>query len=124
MLMSIHTGSDASKRIDSFPILDQYTNYMQAVKERSNLTMKEYRYDLVLFFRFMKRDRGLAGNVESLSEININDIDADFLRTVTSDDLFVFMIYLSRDRKASAATRARKSATLKSFFKYLFQKRK
>lgn len=113
---------DKSK--DTFPLLDQYVHYMQAVKERSNLTMKEYRYDLVLFFRFMKKDRGLAGNVESLSEININDIDADFLRTITSDDLFVFMIYLSRDRKASAATRARKSATLKSFFKYLFQKRK
>ncbi len=113
---------DKSK--DTFPLLDQYVHYMQAVKERSGLTMKEYRYDLVLFFRFIKKDRGLAGNAESLSEIHIDDIDADFLRTITSDDLFVFMIYLSRERKASASTRARKSATLKSFFKYLFQKRK
>lgn len=112
------------KSNDTFPLLDQYVHYMQAVKERSNLTMKEYRYDLVLFFRFMKKDRGLSGNAESFSEISIDDIDADFLRTITSDDLFVFMIYLSRERKASAATRARKSATLKSFFKYLFQKRK
>lgn len=113
---------DKSK--NTFPLLDQYVHYMQAVKERSALTMKEYRYDLILFFRFMKKDRGLSGNSQSISEIDINDIDADFIRTITSDDLFVFMIYLSRERKSSAATRARKSATLKSFFKYLFQKRK
>lgn len=108
----------------SFPLLDQYVHYMQAVKERSPLTMKEYRYDLVLFFRFMKRDRGLTGRDEKFDEIPIDDIDIDFIKGVISDDLFVFMIYLSRERKASAATRARKAATLKSFFKYLYQKRK
>jgi site-specific recombinase XerD len=108
----------------SFPLLDQYVHYMQAVKERSPLTMKEYRYDLVLFFRFMKRDRGLAEHDIKFNEISISDIDIDFIKDIRSDDLFVFMIFLSRERKASSATRARKAATLKSFFKYLFQKRK
>jgi len=110
--------------IDTFPILDQYIHYMQAVKERSALTMKEYRYDLVLFFRFMKQDRGMATSESKLQEIPISDIDIDFIKTITSDDLFVFMIFLSRERKASSATRARKAATLKSFFRYLFLKRK
>lgn len=108
----------------SFPLLDQYVHYMQAVKERSPLTMKEYRYDLILFFRFMKRDRGLTDQDVKFNEISIEDIDIEFIKGIISDDLFVFMIYLSRERKASAATRARKAATLKSFFKYLFQKRK
>lgn len=115
---------DASKKTDTFPILDQYTNYMQAVKERSPLTMKEYRYDLVLFFRFLKRDRGLTAPDVPFTKIPVSDIDASFLASVTTDDLFVFLIYLSRERHASTATRARKAATLKSFFKYLFQKRK
>ncbi len=108
----------------SFPLLDQYVHYMQAVKERSPLTMKEYRYDLVLFFRFMKKDRGLTDGDEKFDGIPIADIDIDFIKKITADDLFVFMIFLSRERKASASTRARKAATLKSFFKYLFQKRK
>ncbi len=108
----------------SFPLLDQYVHYMQAVKERSALTMKEYRYDLVLFFRFMKRDRGLTESDTKFNEISIADMDIDFIKKISSDDLFVFMIFLSRERKASAATRARKAATLKSFFKYLYQKRK
>ena len=33
--------------------------------------------------------------------------------------MYAFVTWLSRDRKASAATRARKVATLRSFFKYL-----
>lgn len=109
---------------NSFPLLDQYVHYMLAVKERSALTMKEYRYDLVLFFRFMKRDRGLVAGDVKIDEISIVDIDIEFIKSIISDDLFVFMIFLSRERKASAATRARKAATLKSFFKYLYQKRK
>lgn len=113
-----------SGRIDSFPILDQYTNYMQAVRERSPLTMKEYRYDLILFFRFLVRDRGLAEAGTPFDKISICDIDAAFLSGITTDDLFAFLIFLSRERHASAATRARKAATLKSFFKYVCQKRK
>lgn len=109
---------------NSFPVLEQYTNYMLAVRERSSLTIKEYRYDLILFFRFLKRDRGLVPADTPFSKISISDINEDFLKTITTDDLFVFLIYMSRERKASAANRARKTATLKSFFKYLFQKKK
>jgi len=122
--MITRTGDDASRPADTFPILDQYTNYMQAVKERSPLTMKEYRYDLVLFFRFLKRDRGLSDPKIPISRIPIHDIDEAFLASITTDDLFVFLIYLSRERHSTTPTRARKAATLKSFFKYLFQKRK
>lgn len=116
--------TDGDGNDNTFPLLDQYVHYMQAVKERSVLTMKEYRYDLVLFFRFMKRDRGLIPKETAINTIDISDTDIDFIKKITSDDLFVFMIFLARERKASAATRARKAATIKSFFKYLYQKRK
>ena len=42
----------------TFPILEQYLRYMQAVQEKSPLTIKEYKYDLILLFRFLKMDRG------------------------------------------------------------------
>lgn len=110
----------------SFPIMEQYLRYMQAVQEKSPLTIKEYRYDLILLFRFLKFDRGLVKLTDDFifEDIPINDIDEAFLNRITQDDLFAFMIYLSRERKASSATRARKVATLKSFFKYLFQKKR
>ncbi len=118
--MSAKTNTDQA----GFPLLEQYLNYMQAVKERSPLTMKEYRYDLIMFFRFLKRDRGLTSQATPFSEISLADIDINFIQTISTDDLFAFLIYLSRERQASAPTRARKAATLKSFFKYLCQKRK
>lgn len=110
----------------SFPIMEQYLRYMQAVQEKSPLTIKEYRYDLILLFRFLKYDRGLVklSDEFKFEDISIQDIDEKFLNSITQDDLFAFMIYLSRERKASSATRARKVATLKSFFKYLFQKKR
>ena len=115
---------DRSISSKSFPILDQYTNYMQAVKGRSVLTLKEYRYDLLLFFRFLKTDRGQVEKDIPFHKIPLLDIDESYLRSVSTDDLFAFLIYLSRERNASAANRARKVATLKSFFKYLYQKQK
>jgi len=118
-------GKSSGKQA-SFPILDQYLRYMQAVQEKSVLTIKEYRYDLILFFRFLKMDLGKVKLNEKthFEDIPIDDIDEAFLNRITQDDLFAFMIYLSRERKASSATRARKAATLKSFFRYLFQKKR
>ncbi|MBR5058872.1 MAG: tyrosine recombinase XerC [Clostridiales bacterium] len=110
----------------TFPILEQYLRYMQAVQEKSPLTIKEYKYDLILLFRFLKQDLGLVKITDDFKfeDIPINDIDEKFLNSITSDDLFAFMIFLSRQRKASSATRARKVATVKSFFKYLSQKKR
>ena len=110
----------------TFPIMEQYLRYMQAVQEKSPLTIKEYRYDLILLFRFLKKDRGLVKLSDELhfEDIPISDIDEKFLNSITQDDLFAFMIFLSRERNASSATRARKVATMKSFFKYLFQKKR
>jgi len=108
----------------SFPILEQYLNYLLAVKERSELTVREYRYDLVLFFRLLKKDKGLVSPDTDIKQISIDDVDEKFLQSITTDDIFIFLIKLSRERKASAANRARKVATLKSFFKYLYQRKK
>ena len=92
--MDSSPANSLSDKSNTFPILDQYSNYMQAVKERSPLTMKEYRYDLVLFFRFLKRDRGLIRKDTPFNEISIRDIDEAFLKSITTDDLFVFLIFL------------------------------
>ena len=85
-------------------------------------TIKEYRYDLILFARFLKVDRGLIPEGTPLEEIDISDIDVKMLNKVTTDDLLAFIIWLSRSRKQSNAARARHIASLKSFFKYLHSK--
>ena len=107
----------------SFEVLDQYRNYMLAVLGRSELTVKEYTYDIVAFFRFWKRDKGLVPDSTPFEEIDVSDITIADINRITSDDLMVFLIWLGRERKQSNATRARHIASLKSFFKFCHSKR-
>ena len=46
---------ELSDREKSFAILEEYLAYMEAIRGRSPLTVKEYRYDLQMFFRFIRR---------------------------------------------------------------------
>ncbi len=109
---------------NTFQELDQYMGYMQAIKERSPLTMKEYRYDLVLFFRFIKRYKKMVPDDIEISEIPIDDISEELIKKIDINDFYAFITYVSNTRKGSSATRARKIASLKSFFHYLKSKRR
>ena len=106
-----------------FPILDQYSNYMLAVLGRSELTVMEYKYDIIGFFRFLKLDRGIAAAGTPPEEIDISDVDVKMVDSVTFDDLMAYIIYLSRIRKQSNSSRARHIASLRSFFKYCYSKK-
>ena len=108
----------------TFPLLENYCSYMLAALGRSELTVKEYKYDLILFARFLKLDRGLVPEDTPLEEIDISDIDVKMLNAVTTDDLLAFVIWLSRFKKQSNAARARHIASLRSFFKYLHSKKR
>lgn len=108
----------------TFPLLENYCSYMIAALGRSELTVKEYKYDLILFARFLKLDRNKVPSDTPLEEIDISDIDVKFLNSVTTDDLLAFVIWLSRSRKQSNAARARHVASLRSFFKYLHSKKR
>ena len=57
-----------------------------------------------------------------MDEISILDVGPELLRSVTVTDVYSFMNYLSRDRDLGAAARARKIATIRSFYKYLTNK--
>lgn len=104
--------------MENFEILEQYQNYMLAVLGRSELTVKEYRYDIISFFRFYKLDKGLVPPDTPYEEIDVSDITVKDINSITSDDLMVFLIKLGREKKQSNATRARHIASLKSFFKF------
>ena len=59
---------------NTFEILDQYSNYMLAVLGRSELTVMEYKYDIICFFRFWKRDRRKVPKDTPIEEIDVSDI--------------------------------------------------
>jgi site-specific recombinase XerD len=106
-------------------ILKDFLNYMETIRGKSKNTIKEYFYDLRVFFRFLKVYRNIIEpKTIAFEEITITDVDIDLLKTVTLSDLYAFMSFMSRERDNSASSRARKVASIKSFFNYITNKAK
>ncbi len=100
------------------PIMVDFFNYLSAVKNQSKLTISEYASDLRTFFRFLKVSRGLVPPSVSFEEIDILDIDADFIKSITLSDAYAFLSYCKDERDNNAKTRARKVSSIRNFFKY------
>ena len=54
-----------------------------------------------------------------IEEIHIFDIDIDFIRTITLQDVYEYMSYAKNRRGNNARALARKACSLGVFFKYL-----
>lgn len=103
--------------------LKDFITYTEAIKGKSKNTAKEYYFDIRSFLRFMKINRGLA-TYDEMDTLSISDLDIDFIRSITLHDLYEYLAYTSRERLNNANSRARKVASLRSFFKYLSAKAK
>lgn len=100
-------------------IVRQYALYYRNIKGRAPKTVNEYCSDLRTFFRFMKHFRGYVSQDTPMEEIPVDDIDLEFIRSITTMDIFEFMNYAADGRSNMSSTRQRKSSSLKSFFNYL-----
>lgn len=101
------------------PILKEYLGYMETIRGRSESAINEYFIDLRTFLRFMKQMRGLVPPTLPETEIAILDVDIPFLATITLNDVYEYMNYLRSERENNNKTRARKTSSLRMFFKYL-----
>lgn len=102
----------------------EFLHYIEAIKNKSELTVLEYASDLRMFFRFLYRDRGLVPKETELEKIDISGADLNFIKTVTISDAYAFLTYCKNSRGNDAASRSRKVSSLRGFFKYLSVKTK
>ncbi|TFZ39796.1 tyrosine recombinase XerC [Soehngenia longivitae] len=103
-------------------ILDDFLDYLETIKGTSPNTAKEYYYDLKTFFKFLKiRYASEQANVE-FEDIDISDVNIEFIRKVNIQDLYAFMSFLDKKKNNRNSTRSRKVASIRSFFKYLTDK--
>ena len=120
-------------RSEAPEVLRDFLSYHETIKAHSRRTVDEYFLDLRNFFRYLKLTRDPSLRSRDLSEIDIMDVDLDFIRSVTLTDVYGYMSYLSRERARhqnssqtdygiSAASRARKISTIRSFYGYLTNK--
>lgn len=106
------------------PLLQDFANHQLAIKNKSELTVDEYALDLILFFRYLKAQQSGEALSPSLADIDISDINIEFLHKVTLADAYAFLSYCKSERDNDAAARARKVSSIRAFFKYLCVQRK
>ena len=121
-------------RADSPQLLLDFLSYHETIKAHSQRTVDEYYLDMRNFFRYLKQLRDPALSGKRLDEIDIRDVDLAFISRITLTDIYGYLTYLSRERVQhqhseisnkglNAASRARKLATIRSFFNYICNKR-
>ena len=101
------------------PIIREFLNYIGNIKGRSDLTVDEYYRDLRTFFRFIIKDRGLIDKDTEIDKIDISCVDLEMVKTVTFSEVLLFLNYCKDERGNNAATRSRKTSSLRDFFNYL-----
>lgn len=104
------------------PCLADFLSYIETIKGKSKETAQAYFYDLRLLFRFLLVRYEIVDGRTEFDKIDISGIDGTVLRRITLGDLYAFLSFVSRERTNSSHARARKVATIKSFFNYTLTK--
>ena len=100
-------------------LVQQYLLYLEATKGHSELSVIEYASDLRTFFRYIMRQKGLVDKNTEDSEIDLSPIDISFIKKITLNDAYQFLIYCKNNRKNNDNTRARRVISIRRFFIYL-----
>lgn len=108
-------------------IVMEFLEYHSTVRGHSDKTIFAYYTDLKILFRFLKRRRRLVSSDIPFNEIDIIDIDIDFIKSIKIEELYRYQNFspemLDLSSSLSAASRCRRTSTVKSFFNYLTVKR-
>lgn len=110
------------KREDFFrlpQLVQDYLTYVEAIKGHSSLSVLEYASDLRTYFRFMVKHKGLFLADTPDNELDLTIVDINFIKTITLNDTYTFLIYCKNERRNNEATRARRVVAIRRFFSYL-----
>ena len=102
--------------------LASFLIYNESIQNKSARTTEEYFYDLRTFYRYLALHFGLVPETVEFNTIDINLVDLEILKQVDLKLIYEYLNYLNRVRENAASSRARKIASLRSFFKYVCKK--
>lgn len=111
-------------KFDAAPeLLKSFLIYIDSIQGKSKNTAEEYFYDLRTFFRYLKLRFNMADKNADFDKIDISDVNLDLIKKVDLNLIYEYMNFLNREKHNSTASRARKIASLRSYFKYLTNKK-
>ncbi len=106
------------------PLVREFASYKAAIQNASEKTISEYLLDLRTFFRFLlARDLKIEMGSDDFENIDISNIELDYIKNITPEDIYEFLMYADSVRGNMEAAKSRKLSSLKGFFKYLNTKR-
>ena len=79
-------------------VLRDFLAYHETIKGQSSRTVAEYYLDLRMFLRFMVMIRSDMPYDTDLNTISIKNVDLEFIKGITLEDVYDFFSYLSDDR--------------------------
>ena len=89
-------------------IIKSYEDYLMIIQEKASSTVYSYITDIMMLMNYLKTKDDFKGL----------KIDESFIKLIELKDLYRFLTYVKKDRNNSSFARARKIASIKSFFKY------
>ncbi len=98
--------------------LVSFLSYIENIQGKSQRTAQSYYYDLRAFYRFLKMKFSNATTTD-FDNIEILDVDLSYIKKVDLNLIYEYMTFLNRERANNPSSRARKIASIRSFFKYL-----
>ena len=108
---------------DNPEFLNSFLNYSAVILNKSQNSIKEYNYDLSNFFKFMCNHLGLC-SYENIKDTDIHNLDIDFLKKISQEDIHSYLYYLKSEFGSKPATLARKVSTIRIFFSYVSNREK
>lgn len=104
----------ALKNYKSFPLLEEYLNYLLVIKGRSINTIIEYRTDTLMFFQFLNSRKCI-----NQEKYDLSNVDVAYIKEITLNDMYAFISHCQNDKMSAAGTRSRKIVSIRQFWKYL-----
>ncbi|MDG5854880.1 tyrosine-type recombinase/integrase [Clostridium beijerinckii] len=89
-------------------IIKSYEDYLSVIQEKASSTVYSYIVDIMMLIDYLK----------TKDKHQDLEIDKRFIKLIELQDLYGFLSYVKNERNNSSFARARKIASIKSFFKY------
>jgi len=98
--------------------LNSFLDYNITILNKSPNTVKEYNYDIVNFLKYIKSGK----NSNNFKETIISNMTVNELKGIKLEDIHSYIAYMATYLNSKPTTRARKVASIKTFFTYLARK--
>lgn len=107
------------KYADAPEPLISFLLYIENIKGQSVNTAENYYFDLRAFYRFIKIKFDNLSDDTDFDSLDISGVDLSYIKKVDLYIIYEYINFLNRVRDNSPTSRARKIASLRSYFKYL-----